>query len=398
MVIVGAFGALGTLAAFVLTAHGHPPLPVDRDGVPVGRDFVNTWFYGRSFFDGDPGRFYDRASYMAMIHGVLPSDPVDRLWSYPPPFLLLAAPFGLLPYLPALAAWTMCGLLALGLAMRRIGSRWMVAAALTSPTAVFAIVAGQVSLLVAAVILTAFAQLDRRPVRAGLLLSLLVIKPQTILLVPVLLIASRRWRVLMAAAGGTAAIVAASAALNGTAVWRDFVTVGLPAQVAEMRDTIDVLAPFSVSLTTAAMEDGLSAATASWLQLAAALVAVALVAAVGWRSRKDTAGTDRECLVVLTCSIFTLPYFILHDLVAFSSAAIVLAARGGRVGHRWVLLATLYVPMLQNSFSMVHVHVMPLLALLLAGFLVADGWTPSRAPAAGGVGSSGEDESLPAAA
>ncbi len=397
--IVGACCTLGTLAAFAMGVHGPLSLPVDRDGVPVGRDFVNTWFYGRSFFDGDPGRFYDRAVYTDMIRSVLPSDPVDRMWSYPPPFLLVAAPFGLLPYLPALAAWTACGLLALGLAVRRVGSRWMVAAALTSPTVIFAVVAGQVSLLVAAVILTAFAQLDRRPVRAGLLLSLLVIKPQTILLVPVLLIASRRWRALFSAAGGTAAIILASIAANGSAAWKDFIAVGLPTQVAEMKGTIDLLAPSSVSLTTAAMEGGLSATTASSLQLAATLVAVALVAAVGWRSRRDGTGTDHECLIVLTCTIFTLPYFILHDLAAFSGAAIVLASRGRLLGHRWVLIAILYVPLLQKPLSMAHVYVMPLLALALAGLLVAGGrrsGAPSGGRAPGDPGSLGEG--VPAAA
>ena len=396
--IVGVCCALSTLAALALSLHGHAPLPVDRNGVPLGRDFVNTWFYGRSFFDADPGRFYDRASYMDMVRTVLPSDPVDRLWSYPPPFLLVAAPFGLLPYLPALAAWTACGLLALGLALRRAGSGWMVAAALTSPTVVFAVVAGQVSLLVAAVISTAFAQLDRRPVRAGLLLSLLVVKPQTILLVPVLLVASRRWRVLAAAAAGTAAIVALSVAANGPRVWTCFIATGVPAQVAEMRGTIDVLAPFSVSLTTAAIETGMSAATASSLQLAAALVAAALVALVGWRSRKDGTSTDYECLVMLTCSIFASPYFILHDLAPFSAAAIIVASRSPPIARRWALLTILFVPMLQQPLSALHVYAMPFLALGFAGLLVARRRTLGGGHAAVAPGSRAGGDGWPCAA
>ncbi len=270
------------------------------------------------------------------------------------------------------------GLLALGFALRRVGSRWVVAAALTSPAVVFAVVAGQVSLLVAAILLSVFAQLDRRPVRAGLLLSLLVIKPQTIILVPVLLMSSRRWRVLASAAFGTAAIVAASVAVNGLTVWTRFIDVGLPAQVAEMRDTIHLLAKISVSLTTAAIETGLSAATASWLQLAATLAAVAIVCWVGWRSRKAGPNTDYECLVVLTCSIFASPYFLLHDLAAFSAAAIVLASRGMIIGNRWGIIAIVYAPLLQPSLALLHVHIMPLLALGFAGLLVARGRMPRR--------------------
>lgn len=378
LTIVGSVFAVGLLASYALGLQSGLPLPLDRNGVPLGRDFLNTWFYGRAFFDADPGRFYDRALYMRTVEAVFPQDAADRLWSYPPVFLMVAAPFGLMPYVAALAAWSVAGLAALATAVRRRGSLWLLAAVLTSPVVIYSLIAGQVSLFVASLLMIVFAQLDRRPVLAGLVLSLLVIKPQTIVLMPVFLIASRRWRVLLAAAGGAIAIVALSIAVNGLGAWTRFVELGIPTQVAEMKSTVAVLAPLSVSVTTAAVRAGLSANAVSCLQTSAGLLAVVLVGWVGWRRKRPDETTDYEGLVVLACSIFATPYFLIHDLAAFSTAVLVVSYRTGLVRNRFALLAILYAPLMQGGLSPLHLDVMPVLAIGFAVWLVVAREAPSR--------------------
>lgn len=60
-----------------------------------------------------------------------------------------------------------------------------------------------------------FAFLDRRPLLAGLLVGLLTIKPQFGVLIPVLLIASGRWRVFTVATVTALALAAAAVMLFG---------------------------------------------------------------------------------------------------------------------------------------------------------------------------------------
>jgi hypothetical protein len=200
LAVIGAIICGGILIPYVLGLHGTLPFLLDTHSVQIGLDFLNTWFYGQAFWTNDPGRFYDQEVYERAIQAVFPANRFDHVWSYPPPFLILAAPFGLLPYLPALAFWTLLGLGALCLTVSRRGWRWRTLTILLSPSVLQSVMAGQISLFCATVLLWVFRLMDRHPVRAGFLLSLLSVKPQTAMLFPVLLVASRRWRVFFAAA------------------------------------------------------------------------------------------------------------------------------------------------------------------------------------------------------
>jgi hypothetical protein len=75
-----------------------------------------------------------------------------------------------------------------------------------------------------------FAWLDRRPALAGMLIGLLVIKPQLGLFFPVILIASGRWRVFFAAALTAIAVTITTAVAFGPKVFVDYVATGLPNQ------------------------------------------------------------------------------------------------------------------------------------------------------------------------
>lgn len=65
--------------------------------------------YRRAAFSADPSAFYDLDAYHAAIRGLLGIEFNGQNWSYPPSRLLLAAPFGQLSYLAALACWTLLG-------------------------------------------------------------------------------------------------------------------------------------------------------------------------------------------------------------------------------------------------------------------------------------------------
>jgi hypothetical protein len=82
---------------------------------------------------------------------------------------------------------------------RYAGDRRLLTAILLSPAAVFCLISGQSSFVTAAMLLTIFACLDRKPVLAGVLLGLLTLKPHLGLLFPVMLAVSGRWRVFLVA-------------------------------------------------------------------------------------------------------------------------------------------------------------------------------------------------------
>jgi Glycosyltransferase family 87 len=207
------------------------PFPRDGSTLVVGRDFLNFWMYGRAAWTPDPSRFYDPLLYRDALAALLGAGYPGQNWSYPPSVMLAASLFGRLPYLAALLCWTALGLaLFLWVVRRYAGDRRLLAAIALSPAAVFCVISGQSSLVTAAMLLTIFACLDRKPMLAGILLGLLTLKPQLGLLFPVMLAASGRWRVFLVASATALLIAAVTAALFGPQVWLDFVQKGIPVQ------------------------------------------------------------------------------------------------------------------------------------------------------------------------
>ncbi len=106
----------------------------------------------------------------------------------------------------ACSLWTLLGgAIFFAVARRHIADNRLLVALLLSPAAVLCVISGQSSLITAAMLVTIFAWLDRRPVAAGILIGLLTLKPQLGVLFPIMLIASGRWRVFASAAVTTLA-------------------------------------------------------------------------------------------------------------------------------------------------------------------------------------------------
>ena len=102
-------GVLASAVLFVLylaTVSWRLPLPHDLHGFVLGRDFLNFWTYGREAWTGAAGRFYDIVAYNDFLRAFAGQDYPTQQWSYPPHLMLLMAPFGLLPYLPAYVLFT----------------------------------------------------------------------------------------------------------------------------------------------------------------------------------------------------------------------------------------------------------------------------------------------------
>ncbi|MGH7762199.1 MAG: glycosyltransferase family 87 protein [Candidatus Dormibacteraceae bacterium] len=135
----------------------------------------------------------------------------------PPTVAWLAAPLTVLPYWTAFGVWAVFTFLALTAALGWSGvssgtARWMaVIGALTPWWVLHAAILGQVVPLVAAGLVVAWRLArDDKDIAAGVLLSVIFLKPNTAILVPVALLAARRYRTFGAwlAAGGVLAVIA----------------------------------------------------------------------------------------------------------------------------------------------------------------------------------------------
>ncbi len=367
LVLLGGFFFVAVAAAYGLTLSWSEPIPRDATSLVVGRDYLNFWMYGQAAAAADPGRFYDPALYNEALRALLGPNYFGQNWSYPPSLMLIAAPFGQLPYLAGLFIWTALGLTAFLLVARSALSDTRVLIALVfSPAAVFCVISGQSSLLSAAIFIAIFACLDTRPVVAGILIGCLSLKPQLGLLFPVLLMASGRWRTFASATATTIALAAATALLFGPQVWIDFAQKGLLIQNGVMADDRLLLAPFMPTLYMNLREAGAGYALAMAVQ---ALLALLALFAVLWAYRfRRKADPHLLAALFLACSVAAVPYLLSYDTLPLACVAVMLLATGklDGMGRRLVQLVY-WLPLIQMVLGTLHV---PGPALIAPAFAV----------------------------
>ena len=233
---------------------------------------------------------------------------IDRALPHPPPFLLFAQPFALLPLAPALTLWVAATLALFVFACRRqLGLSGSTILAFP-PTLVNGII-GQTGFLLGALYIGAARLFASHPFLAGGLLGTMVIKPQMGLLIPVALLAGREWR----AFAGACCAVSLLIFLAGLAY-------GPYAFVAWYESLI---APAIVLMTGGPGWQKMASifATARMLGIAtnvavAAHITIALVALVAvirtWSANRDSSAR----FAVLACgTALASPYFYVYDLV-----------------------------------------------------------------------------------
>ena len=368
-----------TALYYVWTIAWIEPIPRDATTLVVGRDFLNFWMYGRAAWLPDPSRFYNVHLYQDMLATFLGSLYPGQNWSYPPSIMFLAAPFGRLPYLAALACWTAVGLaFFVWTVSRYVGERRLLAPILLSPAVVFCLISGQNSLATTAILLIIMTYLDRRPLLAGLLIGILTLKPQLGLLFPVMLAASGRWRAFSVAAVTALVIAAATAAVFGPQAWIDFIREGLPAQNAVLADPERIATPYYPTIFMNLRGTGTSYPLAMAVQACFAALAVGAVF-FAYRARKDA---DPRMLAALffACSICAVPYLLSYDLVPMTCVAISLLA-AGKLDERGQIIAKLvyWLPLIQMTLGQFHLPGAALIppAFALYAFMSLTGRNPA---------------------
>jgi hypothetical protein len=273
---------------------------------PISPDFTMLWA-GARFAVTRPHDTYDIAAVTAAQMSIRP--PVGPLpFPYPPSALPLMAPFGLLPFWPAYFAWTGLSALAFWTAAQRI--TWAPWLAFATPHMVLAVVLGQTTLWVGALLIWSVFWLRERPMLAGLLFGIAAaIKPQFAILVPVALLAGRHWTAVIGAVAGFAAMLILSLPF-GVFLWPEWLTMISKHPAIVSGYGLDVLgATPMLALKVLGVP--------LYLDVPFVILAV-------WLAWLAFRGSDvkKQVLVLLTATLIASPYAIRYELAMLSPSLI----------------------------------------------------------------------------
>ena len=196
-----------------------------RDGGFIrGNDFYLFWTPANLAVRGEFESAYDVTAIQTAYQQLIGVEGRGRPpWPYPPTYVLLMLPFGLLSFFSALALWQTLPLIGFMLVLSRLGLPlllyWLIP---LSASVVQTIVTGANGLLMALLLAGGLLSLERHPKIAGVLFALVTIKPQLALLVGPALLIGGHWRALGAMVAAFAVLVGISLAAFGAGIWPAF--------------------------------------------------------------------------------------------------------------------------------------------------------------------------------
>jgi len=393
--------AAAGLVFLFATAHGLN----DYKGRPLGTDFSNIYVAGTLALEGHPEAPYDPSAQHARAQALFGAETPAYRWHYPPFFHFVAAVLATMPYLVSLAVWQGVTFLLYLLAIRSIlgsspcpestraataygsttdgadgrgGGRDGGASrllprhqaivfllALAFPAVFVNVGHGHNGLLTAALIGFALVLLDRRPIAAGILFGLLAYKPQFGLMIPLVLLATGRWRTIFAAAATGVAMVVAVTFVFGIDTWRAF--LDFTATSRPMIENGDagwplIQSPFgALRMLHAPLPLAYAGQGAVTLAIAASLVWL-------WRSQADdTLKAAALCLGTLLAT----PYCLDYDMTVLAPAIAFFSLHGLRRGfgpYEITALSALWaVPLVARStaqFTLIPLGAIVMLSML----------------------------------
>lgn len=404
---------------------------MDFYGRPLGTDFISFWTASKIALAGAPEGAYDVGRHWAAQKSAFGGIPLDyTAFFYPPVFLLVCLPLALLPYFWSLAAWLgvtggLCWA-ALIPAARTIDpptlplplregvggggdadvpgklridpspqpppargagesvftpvgiirlTRGCTLAMLAFPGTWMNIMHGQNGFLTTALFAGAVATLERHPVWAGILLGGLIYKPHFLLMIPVVLIAGRRWTTAVSAVVTAVLLCGLSLAVLGADAWRGFLADSALARSALEQDLVGNDKMQSVFAAVRLLGGGL--VTAYGLQ---AVLSVVVAAVLAWLSRN--AANPRGIGAALACgTLLATPFLLVYDMMLLAIPLIWMIGQAGLTGFRpWektVLLAAFVMPLVSAELAhFLSVPIAPVVLMMVFAVVVRRVWKP----------------------
>jgi hypothetical protein len=351
------FGVAGLLTAIDWVRMGQVPFP--------------DWlvFHGavRAYFAGQEALIYDLEG-ITGYQNALYADHLERQiyfrpFMYPPTWLLLLLPFGLLGVFQACIVFL---LTTAGVAHAALGRlEWRTSlAVLASPAALWVVISGQNAILSTALFYGGLRVVDRSPAVAGVLLGLLTYKPQLWALIPIALCAARQWRALAWAVGTGVVFALCSGMLFGFDFWLGFIEASRDSATPAFAELM--FQRMSMHLTTVAAATRLLGAPAD---LAAVIQLTAAAAAAGtvWSVFRRCPSSQARTAVLAGATLLVSPYAMNYDLLLLAPATVLLyrqAMTSGFLPAERLLYAVIWVsPTLTLALNTAGVPLIPLIIL-----------------------------------
>jgi alpha-1,2-mannosyltransferase len=288
-----------------------------------GRDFVNVFTSGRLVIEDKLTILYDPRLYQAWQTAEFGAGIRTHNYSYPPVTLLYTPVFGALPYLWALALWTLLSLLSFVLAARP----WLRRASLPTvlgaiiPTTIVCIWAGHYGLLVGALWLAAWHNLDKRPALAGMLTGLMIVKPHMAVLMPLMFLRRRAWVAIASATATVALLVGISILIFGLDLWQIYLTKTSGDQLQLVSATRAFFINMMPTVAPALFAYGFPTTTVWTIQFGVAAIALTAL----WRFAPAEAHLAGLAAAVAT--FLVLPYAFNYDMTIIGLAAVLMIYR-----------------------------------------------------------------------
>jgi alpha-1,2-mannosyltransferase len=345
-------------------------VPLDH---PLTTDFASFYAAGDLANAGTPALAYDQAAHFAAEQRVTEPGIQYQFFYYPPVFLLICALLARLPYLAAFIVFEAASLALYLVVTRRIldePGRAALVPMLAFPAVFWTMGLGQNALLPAALFGAGILSVDRRPGWAGVLFGALSYKPHLALLIPVALVAGRRWQAFAAAAATVAALALGSAGLFGWETWQAYLGVAADSHATYELGRINLagmISPFA-----AARLLGFDVGIAYAIQGVATLAAAVLVALV-WRRDQSL---ELRGASLAAATLLAVPVVLLYDFMLAAVAAAFLIRAARRTGflpwEKAALVLVFVLPLLTLGIGQGwHVPVGPLASLLLLAMTLA---------------------------
>jgi alpha-1,2-mannosyltransferase len=318
-----------------------------------GADFVGFWVPAHLAASGHATAIYDQPLLATLQQAISGRSDSYIPWVYPPTFLLIILPLGLLPYMLAFVVYVAVGLIVYWVALRKLAGPQGLLLALAFPGVIICIGNGHAEFLLAGLLGGALLLLDRQHYVAGLLLGLCSVKPHLFLLVPVALLAGGCWRAILSAAIIVLLGTAISIAIFGVEVWRDFLVTASGLGGGIEHSGASYVTVLAKQQSAFAFGSRLGGPILAIIVQIATMTFAAWAVAITWAKKRPL---EERALVLCCGTLLASPYLFDYDLVILAVPMALLARNGFAEGFRpWrkSLLGALWVlPALARTSSL----------------------------------------------
>ena len=258
---------------------------------------------------------------------------------YAPTMMIWIAPLSVIGLWPAFAIFVAASIAALFLACWRHLTPAEFALLLFSPPLINGLATGQVSAVLAALLLWAVTT-DRR-IAAGMAFAVVAsIKPQIVLLAPLMLLLNRDWRAFVSSALCFLFLIVASIALFGWQRWPEW--IGSMANFRSVLHAEDILPS---AATPASAAEGYGFAPLPFL-IGGIIIGIWLI----FRCRDSAALA--KCAAIACASLLAAPYALTYDLAPIMPMLVALTFRGSIASAIAFSGALHPIPLLLAAFSL----------------------------------------------